>query len=264
MNDQATTDLQSQLDDLQVRIRADAGNPTLRVHLFQLLCIMGNWTRALAQLQLCGQMQAKAIPMAQTYREAIGAEMFRREVFAGRRAPQVLGKPPAWTGLMIEALACDARSDGAGARRARAQALEMAEPVAFDVDGSACEWLMDGDGRIGPVCEIIANGQYYWMPFESCAALHLEPPSDLRDLVWATGELILDNEGRVPVLIPARYPGTDEAQVANADALKMSRLTEWLETGPDLWIGLGQRMWNSDNGEHPILDTRRITRQAST
>lgn len=264
MNDQLTTDLHSQLNELQGRIRADAGNPTLRVHLFQLLCVIGDWTRALAQLQLCGQMQAKAIPMAQTYREAIGSELFRREVFAGRRAPQVLGKPPAWIGLLIEALACDGRGDHASAFRARSQALEMAEPTAFDVDGTECEWLMDGDGRLGPVCEIIANGQYYWMPLESCAALHLEPPSDLRDLVWATGELLLDNEGRVPVLVPARYPGTAESQVASADTLKLSRLTEWIDGGSNLWIGLGQRMWTSDKGEHPILDTRRITRQAVT
>ena len=44
--------LSDQLAELQSRIKADAANVKLRIHLFQLLCVMGNWTRALAQLQV--------------------------------------------------------------------------------------------------------------------------------------------------------------------------------------------------------------------
>ncbi len=255
--------LEEELAELQARIRADAANPALRVHLFQLLCVLGRWERALAQLQLCAQMDAKAIPMAQTYREAIRAELFRGEVFAGRRQPSVLGQPPAWIGSLLEALRLEAEAEPGKGRALRAQALEAAEPVAFTVDGTMVEWLCDGDSRLGPVLEVLANGQYYWLPLESLSALQIEAPTDMRDLVWATGEITLPNEGRLPVLIPARYPGTETVEAGDGDSLRRSRSTRWVEMGEEQWSGLGQRVLISDVGEHPLLDIRSIKRSAA-
>lgn len=259
MSNKLTGDLANQLAELQSRIKLNASDVRLRIHLFQLLCVMGNWTRALSQLQLCGQMEAKSLPMAQTYREAIRCEVFRKQVFSGQRTPQVMGTPPAWIGSLIEALKYDGSGDKSAAADLRSKAMDEAEPKACTIDGVACEWIADGDSRLGPVCEVIANGQYYWLPFESCSGISLEVPSDLRDLVWAPAELLLPNEGRVPALIPARYTGTAESTADNADQLKQSRATEWMEQGEDVWFGLGQRVWTSDVGEHPLLNTRMLT-----
>jgi type VI secretion system protein ImpE len=255
----STASLAEQLQTLTASVKKDASSGKLRTHLFQLLCVMGNWQRALAQLQVSAQLDAKALPMAQTYREAIRCELYRIEVFAGRRTPQVMGQPPKWIGSLVEALRHDAEGNASAAAALRSKAMDEAEPAACKVDDSDCEWLTDGDSRLGPVLEVIANGQYYWLPIESCQAVRLEAPADLRDKVWAPGEILLPNEGRVPVLIPTRYPGTASSEASNADALKLARLTEWSEAGPDQWVGMGQRVWMSDAGEHPILDTRSIT-----
>ena len=255
-NNLALTD---ELAELQAAVRKDASNSKLRVHLFQLLCVMGNWKRALAQLQVCAQMEAKALPMAQTYREAIKCELFRRDVFEGKRTPQIMGTPPTWVGAMIEALKLDGRKDFSGAAKLRESAMEEAEPTPFMVDGTKCEWIADADSRLGPVLEVIANGQYYWLPFQSCTGLILEPPTDLRDMVWAPGEVMLPNEGRVAVLIPTRYPGTETVTSAESDDLKRSKRTEWTEPEPGMWFGMGQRLWASDVAEHAILDTRLIS-----
>ncbi|MDB5948097.1 MAG: virulence protein SciE type, partial [Ramlibacter sp.] len=197
--------LAAQLQDLQAQVRRDASSAKLRIHLFQLLCVMGLWQRALEQLQLSAQLDAKALPMAQTYREAIRCELFRAEVFAGKRSPQLMGDPPRWAGLLTQALRHEGLGDASAATSMRAEAMEMAEPTACVVDGVSCEWLTDGDARLGPVCEVFANGQYYWLPFESCSGIQIDPPVDMRDLVWSSAELLLPNEGRVPVLVPTRY-----------------------------------------------------------
>jgi type VI secretion system protein ImpE len=248
--------LSDELGALQQAIRGDAANTKLRIHLFQLLCVTGQWQRALSQLQLCGQMDVKSLPMAQTYREAIRMEALRAEVFAGKRAPQVMGQPPKWIGPLLEALKVESTGDIKAASELRKRAMDEADPRPCTVDGVACEWLCDGDARIGPVIEIIANGQYYWLPFESCQGISIEAPVDLRDLVWAPGEVMLPNEGRIPVLIPTRYPGTE---AVDNDALRRSRATEWKEIDTDSWTGLGQRTWMSDVGEHPLLNTRLIS-----
>ncbi len=257
---QNAASLSEQLATLQQTIRTDAANVKLRIHLFQLLCVLGQWQRALSQLQLCGQMDAKSLPMAQTYREAIRMEALRAEVFSGRRTPQILGRPPTWVGALLEALRIEASGDNAAAFALRARALDEAQPRACTVDGVSCEWLCDGDARLGPSIEVIANGQYYWLPFESCQGISIEPPTDLRDLVWAPGEVLLENEGRIPVLIPTRYPGTEASE---SDVLRSSRSTEWKEIGEHAWIGLGQRTLMSDVGEHPLLNTKLISFGAS-
>jgi type VI secretion system protein ImpE len=255
--DQGTASLTQQLQELQSQIKRDASSAKLRIHLFQLLCVMGRWQRALEQLQLCAQLDAKALPMAQMYREAIRCELFRVDVFSGKRTPQVMGAPPSWVGFLIEALRHDA-SNPMQAAELRAKALDAAQASACSINGVPCEWLADGDARLGPVCEVFANGQYYWLPFESCSSLFFEAPADLRDLVWTPAELVLPNEGRVPALVPTRYVETATCEHERADAFKRSRATEWIERTPDSWFGLGQRVWMSNAGEHAILDTREL------
>lgn len=255
--------LATQLQELQSQIKRDASSAKLRVHLFQLLCVMGKWQRALEQLQLCAQLDAQALPMAQMYREAIRCELYREDVFAGKRSPQVMGTPPGWVGPLIDAFRHDAAGEASAAADLRGQAMDVAEPTACTVDGAACAWLADGDSRLGPVCEVIANGQYYWLPFASCSGIQIDPPVDMRDLVWMPAQLALPNEGRVPVLIPTRYPGTVATTLENADALKLSRATAWQGGDETSWFGVGQRVWVSDIGEHPLLDTRAINMTAN-
>jgi protein involved in temperature-dependent protein secretion len=100
-------DLAGTLASLQDNIRAKPEDPKLRVFLFQLLCVTGDWKRAIAQLKLCAQLDAAALPMAQTYREAIICEVFREKVFSGEKDPLIFGQPQDWrTDRLITPLHC--------------------------------------------------------------------------------------------------------------------------------------------------------------
>jgi type VI secretion system protein ImpE len=71
---------------------------------------------------------------------------------------------------------------------------------------------------------------------------------------WANGG---DSAG----LIPTRYPGSE----ASADAeVRRSRRTEWLERPGGAYVGQGQRMLFTDNGEYPLMEVRSITLVPST
>src|SRR4051812_32905503 len=91
----ARGDPQAALQHLQQEVRAKSGDPKLRVFLFQLLCVLGQWERALAQLQSCGDLDAGALAMVATYREALQCEAVREAVFAGKTTPHVFGRPQA-------------------------------------------------------------------------------------------------------------------------------------------------------------------------
>ena len=94
------------LKSLQDGVRTQPANPKLRVFLFQLLSVTGQWSRALNQLEVCGEMDASTLAMVSTYREAIKCEKLREAVFAGKNSPMVFGRPQAWVALAIEALRC--------------------------------------------------------------------------------------------------------------------------------------------------------------
>lgn len=246
-------DLDGALAALQARVRANPSDARQRVFLFQLLCVIGDWKRAITQLKVCAELDPEATPMAQTYREAIICEVFREKVFAGEKEPLIFGQPLEWIALMIQALGALGRGRVEQAAELRARAFEMAQPAQGEVNGERFEWIADADLRFGPLLEVVLNGKYYWMPFGVIHALRMEPPSDLRDAVWMPANLTLQNGGELVVLVPTRYPGT----VASGDPVAMmARATAWEDAGSDTFIGTGQRVLATDRGDTPLMDLR--------
>ncbi len=243
------------LAELQAQVRKEPANAKYRVFLFQLLAVLGQWERALNQLNVLGEMDAASLPMVQTYREAIRCELLRADVFAGRRSPLVFGDPEPWVALVLEALRLIAEGHPAQAQAARDQAFEAATATAGMVDGQPFAWLADADPRLGPVLEAIVNGRYYWIPFQRIRSIAFEQPVDLRDYIWMPAQFTWANGGETVGLIPARYPESH----ASADPLvQLGRKTEWLEGEAGIYWGLGQRMLATDQGEYSLLDIRRI------
>lgn len=236
-------------------MRGEPANPSLRVFLFQLLCVEGDWERARAQLRALGDLDASTLPLVHLYEAAVACELLRREVFAGTRTPLLLGEPPAWVALLLQALAAETQGRRDEAAGLRATALEQASPVGGTIDGQAFDWIADADSRLGPVCETVIDGKYYWVPFERLRSIALEPPSDLRDFVWMPAQLGLVNGGEASALLPSRYPGSE----ADADGqIRLGRKTEWDEVATDTFHGRGQRMLATDAGEYALLNVRRI------
>ena len=245
---------------LQDQIRAKPADAKLRVFLFQLLCVQGQWPRALNQLNVAGELDAGTLPMVQAYRETIHCETLREQVFKGQKAPLLFGEPETWTALLIEALLREGRGELADADQLRAQAFEQAPGTAGTAKGEgegeaqAFEWIADADMRLGPVLEAVVNGKYYWVPFNRLSAITIEPPVDLRDRVWMPSTLTFANGGEVVAFLPTRYAGSNLADPLVA----LARKTEWTEPRPGLFVGSGQRMLATDAGDLALMDQRSI------
>lgn len=248
-------DLAGALAALQDNVRARPEDAKLRIFLFQLLCVQGNWERAIAQLKLCAQLDPSALPMAQTYREAIICEVFREKVFKGEKDALIFGEPQDWLALLAQALRALAKGDTAHAAQLREEAFEKAPAASGEIDGQDFEWIADADMRLGPVLEIVINGKYFWMPFNVLSSLRIEAPEDLRDTVWTAVNLTLNNGGELVGLVPTRYAGT---VATGEDAMLLSRTTQWDDLGEGLFAGLGQRLLVTDAAEIPLMDARNI------
>lgn len=248
-------DLAGALSALQDQVRARPEDARLRIFLFQLLCVLGDWQRAVAQLKVCAQLDAEAVTMAQTYREAIVCEVFREKVFAGEKEPLIFGQPQEWTVLLVHALGALARGQAQEAADLRARAFEAAPATPGTLNDTDFDWIADADMRLGPVLEIIINGRYTWLPFDHVASIRAEPPADLRDAVWMPVELTLQNGGEFVALIPTRYPAT---VAAGSDAEKLARATSWRDAGAETFTGLGQRLLATDAGDTALMDLRHL------
>jgi type VI secretion system protein ImpE len=247
--------LEEALADLQAEIRKDPANPKTRTFLFQLLCLLGRWDKARTQLEVLADMDKKTMSMVQTYGAALQCEAIRAEVFAGKRTPLVFGKPAEWVALLLEALKLTAAGKPDEAAKLRGQAFEAAPTTTGSIEGKPFAWIADADSRLGPMLEAIVNGRYYWLPFQRLKEIKMEPPADLRDFVWAPATLTLANGGETVAFIPTRYAGSE----ASTDGqIRMARKTTWTEQGPDTFIGLGQRVLATDDGELALLDVRTI------
>ena len=251
-------DLALALQQLQEQVRSAPGDAKLRIFLFQLLAVHGEWERAAAQLEVAAKLDPSALAMAQMYLAAIDCERLRAHVFAGKTSPMIFGQPAPWLALLIESLLRAGRGEAALSAQLRGDAFDQAEAVGGQLDGKPFSWIADADSRLGPVLEAIINGKYYWVPFAHLRTIVLDEPHDLRDVVWMPAHFLLANGGEAVGLVPTRYPGSEHTE----PALALGRKTEWLDVAPGAWHGLGQRMLVTDFGEVPLMDVRKIVLEA--
>jgi len=247
--------LTSALEELQQQIRSQPDNSQYRIFLFQLLALLGQWKRALNQLNVLSDMEKSAWSMVGAYREAIRCEALRAEIFAGRQQPLIFGDPPEWMAYLLESLRLAEAKQYDKAKTIRDQAFEMAQESAGTIDGQPFNWIADADSRLGPVLEVIINGRYYWLPFEQIRTLNISAATDLRDLVWLPAQFTWVNGGDAVGLIPTRYPG---AESSLDTAIQLARKTEWDEPAEGIYHGRGQRMLATDQDDYPILDIRAV------
>ncbi len=253
-------DLDGALKALQSEIRNNPARKELRIFLFQLLCVRGEWERAMTQLNVAAELDLDSKLMAEMCRPALNSEAFRAEVFAGKRSPLIFGEPAAWVAQLVQALPLWTAGQVEAAAALRDQAFEAAPTVAGRIDDQPFAWIADADSRLGPMLEAVVDGRYYWIPFSNIQTIVFEEPKDLRDVVWLPAHFTWVNRGEAFGLIPVRYPGSEHSADA---ALRLARKTEWQDLGSDCFVGSGQRMLATDAGESPLLEVRRIAMEAA-
>lgn len=242
------------LTDTEAKIRAQPMDMDSRWVLFQVLCLMGQWSRALRQLPMAIEgisLGAKQIELvADGYRRLITAELARHEVFGGMRVPEFDGEASTWMLALAEALALENLGNQTAADARRQAGLEDAPTVSGCCEQGQFTWLADADSRLGPVLEVLFEGRYLWLGLDQVRFFTILPPSRLIDLVWTpiaitlcAGQILLGH-------LPARYVDSENG----SDALRLGHETLWHNQGETAVIGLGRKMWMSDVGEWGFFD----------
>ncbi|AYV45141.1 virulence protein SciE type [Caulobacter flavus] len=228
-------------------VRARPRDIESQVFLFHVMAIQGDWEKAAARLRAIVALDPAYRMFGLLYGAAIGAEVARAEVFAGRRPPDLLCATAPWTEAFVAAFAGALAGDPASI-----EARDMAADEALDVPGrwndQDIDWIADTDDRLGPMLEAIVDGRWGLLPFEAVAELRSEGPRHLRDLIWLPAHVTLRSGERAAALLPTRYPGTE---MEPDDTLKLARQTIW-KPGAGGVTAAGQRVLTG--GEEIDLD----------
>ncbi len=246
-------------------IKAHPTDADLRAALVQLLCLIGNWQRAKMQLKSWQALKPIAQPTTYLLTQSVEAELQRQAVFAGTATPMFLNTKESWVMQMLQALQHDVRGETSKAETLRDSALDGAMASSGQLtfamgeeeqSTAAFAWLTDGDGRLGPICELALNGSYYWLPFTEIADIQFQAPQSAIDLVWSHA-LVRLVDGREQVCqLPARYPLLADS----SDAVLLGKLTEWFPLGESQhYVGSGLKTWLSDEAEFPLHHLRQLS-----
>lgn len=275
--------LQEALSSMEALVRQEPDNGTHRWGLVEVLCLLGQWERAIKQMQTVTRLAPALQAQAQLVRGLIRAEHQRAEVFAGNLLPTPVFDRPKWMDDLARALVHNARGEHAQADVLREAALAQApqadgicqihspetqanaDPLA-SLGHQKFTCLSDTDSRLGPVCELMISGCYRWLAFADIHSMQMQAPMRLLDLVWMPVKVQLRStqaeEQLLHGFVPSRYSGTEivsgELSRHQRDALMLARMTHWQDVGETGVFALGQKTLMSDGVDYPLLDLREI------
>jgi type VI secretion system protein ImpE len=227
----------------------------LRVRLFALHSVLGRLDKASSDLQAIVSLDPSWTLPAQLYQSLIRAELLRREVFAGRAKPLVMGEPEPWLAWTIQALAMESAGQPAEARELRERAWESAPEFGCKVDGHPCQWLSDADHRVGPALEAVLEGNYYWIPFGQLEKIQVTTPEFLVEVVWGPAKLTVCGGAELTAQLPARYPGSE---TCSDGALCLGQKTDWVDAGGGDKKPVGQKLLESEETDFGLLACRLV------
>jgi type VI secretion system protein ImpE len=224
-----------------------------RLFLFELLAFSGDLDRARRQIDAVNYGQMDLDTAVLNYRKLLDAEAARRRVFREGIMPQFLVPPPEHVGPRLEAVTRLRAGEPAEASKLLEQANEAAPPVRGLLNGKPFEGLRDADDLFGPVLEVMAHGDYYWLPLEQVESLAANAPKFPRDLLWLQAKLSVHDGPAGDVFLPALYPGSHES---SDDVLRLGRATDWRGADGAPVRGVGARTFLVGNDGVGLLDWR--------
>jgi len=247
--------LDAAIEEVSREVKAHPTDTSRRTFLFELLCFAGEWDRAEKQLDALGHQDVKAEIGVQVYRDNIKAERDRRRLFSDGLQPHFLTEPPAYIDLHLAAINRLREGKTVEARETLDRAEEERPALAGTFNGKRFEDFRDWDDQVGPVLELIINGQYTWLPFEQIGRIEINPPTQARDLVWASARIQATDGTVGEVSVPALYAGSSEHA---SDQVRLGRMTDWKQLSDDLSVAVGLRLFLVDGEDKPLFEARSV------
>ena len=235
-------------------VKDNPGDPNRRVFLFELSTFAGDLDRARRQIEAVKYDEPERDAAVATYGQLIGAEEKRRRLFSDGLAPQFLADPPEHVTLRLDAVQRLRDKKLAEASELVARANSLAPTLRGELNSKTFEGLRDADDLFAGVLEVMALGNYFWVPLELVEAMVMKPPEFPRDLLWFPAHLETA-ESAGDVFVPVLYPNS---HLAGADDIKLGRANDWQAVEGGMMRGIGARTFLVGDDGMNLLEWRQL------
>ncbi len=243
------------IDSVTQQIKNDPTQPSLRAALFELLCLTGEWDRAEKQLQVISHQDAALQMGIQVYVNNLKAERSRVQLFEKGVPPHFMTEPPPYADLLVEALQALISGDLAKSRQMMNEAEEQRPALSGLLNGKPFQDFRDASDLTASVLELIIHDKYTWLPWESVKSIEINPPRQLRDVVWIPAKIESKAGTEGEVFLHALYPNSFKHSDPN---VQLGKTTEWSEAGPEIFLPAGSRLFCYDDRDVSIFETQSI------
>jgi type VI secretion system protein ImpE len=217
--------LQEAIAALGAEVRSNPLDAKRRTFLFELLIFAGEFDRAEKQLDLLAGANPEAAAGTLLYRSALYAERTRQAMFANRETPPVKAEP-------VHGGTCNEK------------------PFAE---------FSDTDPRIGPNLEVFVAGSYTWIPIHYLRRVEIQPPANLRDLIWVQARVETSSDFRLQELGEVLLPALCPLSSRHADeSVHLGRESAWEPDETYGEIPFGAKLMDVDGVDVPLLEIRSI------
>ncbi len=246
--------LQDAIDAQLQEVKKAPADHGKRLFLFEMLALTGDLDRAARQISVVRYDDAEIDLAVAFYTQLLEAEKARRQVFRDGHQPKFLIDPPDTVKVRLEALGRIREGNHTEANRLLEQA-NAGPAVAGRLNDKPFESMRDCDDLFGPVLEVMAHGDYYWLALEQVDAIVMNAPKFPRDLIWVPARLEVRDGPAGDVFVPALYPFSHEHV---DDQIKLGRATDWKQESGGPILGVGQRTWLVDEEASSLLEWRSL------
>jgi type VI secretion system protein ImpE len=230
--------LKEAIDAQLQEVKAQPADHGRRLFLFELAAFAGDLDRARRQIDAVSYDQPELQVAVGNYRQCLDAEQKRRRLLSESLAPKFLSEAPEHAKLRLEAVNRIREGRHAEAATLLEQANAGAEALKGTLNGKEFTGLRDADDLFGTMLEVLAKGEYFWVPLEQVVALALNAPAFPRDLIWLPARLTLTDGQEGEVFLPVLYPSSHEHP---DEAVKLGRSTDWKQEAGGPVRGMGAR-----------------------
>ncbi len=246
------TDARQQLINSVKRYPGDSG---LRVLLFQVLSLLGDWEKAQRHIDIIAAQDVKAEAGIMPYKNLLQGERVRQEVYHLERRPEFLPKAPAYAERYFLGLEQLKNNEFESAE----EIFELLEgdrpsPAGRLNDRSFVD-IRETDSFLSYFLEAFVHERYVWIPFESIREMILPTPESLFDLIWIPAQITAWSGLTLNCFLPVVYP---ESPFHEDDRIKMGRMTDWRPLGGPFYKGLGQHVFQIGDEDVPLLEIREL------
>src|ERR1044072_8573742 len=248
-------ELKAAIEEVTREVKNNPTHSNSRTFLFELLSFAGEFDRAEKQLEAIGHQDVKTEMGSMVYRNNLKAERERLHLFKQGVQPAFLTEPPEYVDWQLSAINNFRLGNLQEARTFLARAEQARPAFKGTADGQPFEDFRDFNDFVAPVFELIVKNQYVWLPIEHVRSIEIQPPKNLRDLLW-TPVTVESIDGTVgEVYIHALYCGSSEH---TNEMVKLGRMTDWQEVEEGFYTGSGLRAFLIDDEDKALFDLKFI------